>query len=74
MFCDEGGTSFVPFVEFLVYGKRLSPEQKEELYRKVNDALKQTLGSADGQVRIAIQENDTENYYDGSAAVKSDHI
>jgi len=53
----------MPFVEVLVYGQRLTPQQKSDLFNKITEELKSVLGVPDRSVRIALHEGAAEDCF-----------
>lgn len=56
----------MPFFEILVYGRSVTPEEKEKLFQGCREVAQNVLGSAPSQVRIAIHQWDEQSYFDGS--------
>ncbi|HLT57405.1 MAG: tautomerase family protein [Limnochordales bacterium] len=55
----------MPFIEVLVYGRRLTPEEKSGLFHELNEEVKRILDTADGRVRIALHEGAAEDFFAG---------
>lgn len=57
----------MPFIEIMVYGRSVTPEEKEKLFEGCREVAANVLGSAPTQVRIAVHEWDEQSYSDGSS-------
>jgi len=64
----------VPFIEVMVYGQRLTPEQRSQLFHRVNEEVKRILATSDGRVRIALCESAADNFFAGPRSAASDRI
>ncbi|HEY8417857.1 MAG TPA: tautomerase family protein [Limnochordales bacterium] len=64
----------MPFIEVMVYGQRLTPEQRNQLFHRVNEEVKRILATSDGRVRIALCESAAENFFAGANPAVTDRI
>jgi len=55
----------MPFVEVLVYGRRLTQGEKRALFERLNEEVKRILAVPDGRVRIALHEGAAEDFFAG---------
>ena len=55
----------MPFVEVLVYGRRLTQAEKRQLFERLNEEVKRILSVPDGRVRIVLHEGAAEDCFAG---------
>ncbi|MBO8140738.1 MAG: hypothetical protein H0Z37_00985 [Firmicutes bacterium] len=65
----------MPFIEVLVFGKRMGDEEKRAMFQGLSAAVQDVLGSAEGQIRIALQDGFPESsFLAPRPAVQQNHI